>query len=84
MAAILESTYLIQLGGDAETLSLSRQQVLSCANKDDSPYWSAQCAGGDISEVRVWVWVCQCAGRSTPSPAGAYRTYIRAYSGSGV
>ena len=53
VAAILESTYLIQLGGDAATLSLSRQQVLSCANKDDSPYWSAQCAGGDISEVRV-------------------------------
>ena len=52
MATVLESSYLIQLGGDASTLSLSRQQVLTCARLADSPYWSGRCSGGDISEVR--------------------------------
>ena len=58
-ASVVESAYLIQMGGDASSLSLSRQQFLSCSRLAESPYWGGRCAGGDVGEVSGrWVRVC--------------------------
>ena len=65
-ASVVESAYLIQMGGDASSLSLSRQQFLSCSRLAESPYWGGRCAGGDVGEVSGrWVRVC---GADSPCP----------------